>query len=286
MAKVKIVTDSTSDIPAEVREALGIIAVPLKVHFGDETFRDSVDITANSFYPKLSSSSQLPTTSQPSPVDFMEVYKSIFEEHGDDTAIISFHISAALSGTYQSAVLAKSLLERQATIEIIDTRSTCSGLGMMTIAAAKAAQAGQSVEEIKALMSQLRQDLRLYFIVDTLEYLQKGGRIGKASAFIGSLLNIKPILTIDTGGEVAPLDKVRGSKKAVARIIEMLKADFADTPVDICIAHSEAREGAEQLMELISASFKVNSRSYTEIGPVIGTHVGPGALSVFASPAQ
>ena len=285
MAKVKIVTDSTADIPAGVREALGIVSVPLKVHFGEETFRDGVDITANTFYPKLQSSSQLPTTSQPSPVDFMEVYKQIIEENGDDTAIISFHISAALSGTYQSAVLAKSLLEQQATIEIVDTRLTCSGLGMMVIAAAKAAQAGQSVEDITAMTEQLRHDLRLYFIVDTLEYLQKGGRIGKASAFIGSLLNIKPILTVDSGGEVAPLDKVRGSKKAVARIIDMLKADFAQQPLDICIAHSEAREGAEQLMELITANFEVSSSSYTEIGPVIGAHVGPGALSVFASPS-
>lgn len=286
MAKVKIVTDSTSDIPAAVREELGIAAVPLKVHFGEDTFRDSIDVAADTFYPKLRGAEQLPTTSQPSPVDFMDVYKQIIDENGEDTAIISFHISAALSGTYQSAVLAKSLLENETTIEVVDTRSTCYGLGMITVAAAKAALAGQSVDEIIAMTQKLREDLRLYFIVDTLEYLYKGGRIGKASAMFGSLLNIKPILTIDGGGEVAPVDKVRGAKKALSRIIELLKQEFAGQRVDICIAHSEAREGAEQLMALIQDNFEVNSHSYTEIGPVLGTHVGPGALAVFACPAQ
>lgn len=284
MANIKIVTDSTSDIPRDVLEAHGIELVPLKVHFGSDTYHDGVDIHAEEFYRKLAESPELPTTSQPSPVDFMEVYKKLADT--PDTAIISVHLSAAFSGTYQSAMLAKSLLEDQIRIEIVDSKSASYGLGMLAIAAAEAARAGKSAEEILELLQKLRRETRLYFIVDTLEYLQKGGRIGKAAALVGSLLNLKPILTIDDGGEVAPVDKIRGSKKAQARIIELLKKDFDGVTVDICIAHSVARERAEELFALVSGALQVRNHTYTELGPVIGTHVGPGTLAVIATPVQ
>ncbi|MEX2416544.1 MAG: DegV family protein [Paenibacillaceae bacterium] len=283
MARVKIVTDSTADLPLEIREKLGIEMVPLKVHFGEETFYDSVDINSSEFYQKLGQSNELPTTSQPSPVDFMDIYKEICDQ--PETSVLSIHLSAALSGTYQSAMLAKSLLENQSKVVLVDSKSACYGLGLLVIAAAEAAQAGKSMEEIQALVMQLRKKTRIYFIVDTLEYLYKGGRIGKASAMFGSLLNIKPILTVDSSGEVDSVDKVRGHKKALRRIIELLQKEFEGQSINVCIGHSEASESAEEMFNLINDHFQVNRHSYTHIGPVIGTHVGAGAIAVFVTPS-
>lgn len=284
MTKIRIVTDSTADIPQQEQEALGIEVVPLKVHFGTDTYVDGIDITASEFYEKLAAATELPTTSQPSPVDFMDVYKKWEDE--PDTEIISIHISSAFSGTYQSAVLAKSLLEEQMKVHIVDSRSTCYGLGMLAVSAAKAAQEGKSAEAILAMLEKLRADTRIYFVVDTLEYLYKGGRIGKASAMFGSLLNIKPILTIDDSGEVAPVDKVRGAKKALHRMIELLKEEFGDRPICLCVGHSgaESKESAEELRDMVMSQVNVQSDSYIEIGPVIGVHTGPGTLAVIALP--
>jgi len=278
---IRIVTDSTSDITKKEQETYGVEVIPLKVHFGNETYYDGVDIHPSDFYTKLEQSPELPTTSQPSPVDFMELYKKI---NAPGTEIISIHLSAALSGTYQSAMLAKSLLEEEAAIHIVDSRSASYGLGMLAVVAAKEAQAGKSVEEIIAKIESVHESSQIYFIVDTLQYLYKGGRIGKASALFGSLLGIKPILTIDKSGEVAPVDKVRGHKKAVNRMIELLQQDFGSQEIHLVVAHSEAQESAEELQRMVSEVLNVSSHSFTELGPVIGVHTGPGTLAVFAFP--
>ncbi len=278
MAQVRIVTDSTADIPASVREQYGIEIVPLKVHFGSETFLDAITIQSEQFFDKLSAVQELPTTSQPSPVDFVEVYKKLA---ADGAEIISIHLSSAFSGTYQSAVLAKSLLEDNVSVTIIDSKSASYGLGMLAVEAAKAAQAGKSKDEIIELIQDVRNGTGLYFLVDTLEYLKKGGRIGKASALVGSLLNIKPILSIDEDGEISPVDKVRGSKRAISRIVELLKEDFEDESVEITIAHSSAEQAAQDFAALLKEHFDVKQTGFTALGPVIGTHVGPGTLAVF-----
>jgi DegV family protein with EDD domain len=282
MAQVRIVTDSTADIPLEIREQLGIEMVPLKVLFGNETYYDSVDISPSEFYQKLGQAAELPTTSQPSPVDFLELYKDLCAQ--PDTQVLSIHLASALSGTYQSAMLAKSLLDDQCKVTLIDSKSACNGLGLLVIAAAEAAQAGKSIEEIRDLVMRLRKVTRIYFILDTLDNIYKGGRIGKASALFGSLLNIKPILTLDDAGEVDTVDKVRGHKKAVARIIELLQKEFGGQTINVCIGHSEALESAQSLYELINTNFQLNRHSFTNIGPVLGTHTGPGALAVFVTP--
>lgn len=283
MAKIKIVTDSTADIPKHLADELDITVVPLKVHFGEESFVEGVDITAEAFYDKLAAADQLPTTSQPSPADFLDVYKKTAAEPGDE--IISIHISAALSGTYQSAVLAKQLLEEEIPVHIVDTRYASFGHGMMVVTAARAAREGKPAEEILELIEKKRAESRIYFIVDTLQYLYKGGRIGKASALFGSLLNIKPILTIDDAGEVAPVDKVRGQKNALARMIELLQRDFGDRAIELYVGHANAREAAEELKNLIVAKMNAEPKSYIDVGAVIGTHAGPGTLAVFAFPA-
>jgi DegV family protein with EDD domain len=211
------------------------------------------------------------------------MYKQLNTE--PDVQIISIHLSSALSGTYQSAVLAKSLLNEKADITTVDSRTASYGLGLLVVAAAKAALEGKSKEECLALIHKLREQSELYFLVDTLEYLQKGGRIGKASAIIGSLLNIKPILSIDPDGEVFSVDKVRGQKKAMQRIIELFQQNkMASQQVQAIIAHSNANDTAEQFERLLRENFQVASLTYTALGPVIGTHAGPGAIGIFMLP--
>jgi DegV family protein with EDD domain len=282
MSIIRIVTDSTSDIPLELREALGIEMVPLKVHFGEETYLDSITMDSATFYRKLSQASKLPTTSQPSPVDFLDVYSRLSSE--PDTRILSIHLAAALSGTYQSANLAKSMLEDKADISLMDSRTASFGIGMLAVSAAKQAREGRSMEEILRHLEEQRSQMSLYFLVDTLEYLHKGGRIGKASAVLGSLLNIKPILSIDPGGEVYSVDKVRGSKRAMARIVELLKEKHSGS-VRVAVAHADCLSIAEELSARIREHFDVSELTYTTIGPVIGAHVGGGTIGVFMVPA-
>ncbi|TLS49909.1 DegV family protein [Paenibacillus antri] len=285
MGKVRIVVDSTSDLPKDVRERLGIEMVPLKVHFGNETFLDSVTLASSDFFVKLAGTKEMPTTSQPSPVDFVDVYKKLLEEPG--TVIISIHLSSAFSGTYQSAVLAKSLLGGDPNIHIVDSKSASLGFGMLAIAAAEAAANGADVEAILARIRSLKEQTQLYFLVDTLEYLHRNGRIGKASAVFGSLLNIKPILSIDPEeGVIFPVDKVRGSRKAMGRIVELLQEKFDGKSIDVMFVHANARAGAEEFEGVLKERFDVKDVSYFELGPVIGTHVGPGTLGLFVTPAE
>ncbi|MFD0680481.1 MULTISPECIES: DegV family protein [unclassified Paenibacillus] len=282
MSQIRIVTDSTADIPADLQEALGIEVIPLKVHFGMDTYRDQIDMSSEVFFENLTSAAVLPTTSQPSPVQFVETYKRMLD--AADTSVISVHLSSGLSGTYQSAILAKSMMDDSADLTVIDSKSASYGFGSIVVAAAEAARAGQSKDEIINLIHSMRQQLKLYFLVDTLEYLQKGGRIGKAAALVGSLLNIKPILSVSNEGTVYSVDKVRGQKKAMARIIELLKQDLGDKPLNITIAHAAALDSAELFNEMMLQNFVVKSTRYTQIGPVVGTHTGPGTVAVFVNP--
>ncbi|MHA6484580.1 DegV family protein [Paenibacillus sp. strain BS8-2] len=279
MGNIRIVTDSTADISAELREKLGITMVPLKVLFGEETYVDAVTITADQFYEKLKSVSTLPTTSQPSPLEFSEAYERLLQED-PDCAIISIHLAACLSGTYQSATIAQSMLEQEADITVVNSRSASYGIGTLAVRAAEMASAGHSKEEILAEIERLREDTTIYFLVDSLEHLQKGGRIGRASALIGSILNIKPILSLDADGSVHAVDKVRGTKKAMSRISEMLKGGYGSDPVSLTIFKTDDDAAAEELGERVKADLNVQQVSYTTIGPVIGAHAGPGTSAV------
>jgi DegV family protein with EDD domain len=283
MASVVLVTDSTADIPVEVRDKLNIAMVPLKVNFGEETYLDNITLQPAQFYEKLTSFNGLTTTSQPSPSDFYEVYKKLTDQ---GHSVLSIQLAGALSGTYQSATIAKSMLEEDADVTVIDSRSASYGYGILVVAAAEMAQAGAAKEKIISEVLRLRKEMRLYFLVDTLEYLKKGGRIGKASAVLGTLLNIKPILSIDNEGIVFPIDKVRGQKRAMARIAEMLEADFKDTPVNLTVAITPGHiKGVSEMSELLKNQLNVKQYKETEIGPVVGTHAGPGTIGCFVIPA-
>jgi DegV family protein with EDD domain len=284
MASIAIVTDSTSDIPQEMRDRLGISMVPLKVAFGNQSYLDNIELQPADFYQKLVSSPSLPTTSQPSPADFLEVFKKLTEE---GKSVISIHLSGALSGTYQSALIAKSMMEDEGDITVVDSKSASYGYGQMVVAAAELAAQGASIDEIVAEVHRLRREMRLYFLVDTLEYLQKGGRIGKAAAMVGSLLNIKPILSIDDDGAIFAVEKVRGHKRAMSRIAELLEADIGGTPVNLMLVLTPGfDEGAKEMAEMLKQRFDVRSYVQSEIGPVIGTHAGPGTIGLFVTPAK
>ncbi|CAM3363024.1 DegV family protein [Paenibacillus lupini] len=280
MGSIRIVTDSASDIPLQLREELGIEMVPLKILFGEETYYDAVTMNTEQFFDKVAASSQLPTSSQPSPMEFQEAYERILQED-PNASIISIQLSSAVSGTYQSAVIGSSMVEGEPDITVLDSKTASYAYGMRVVAAARMAKEGASKEAILAEIDRMQRSTELYFLVDTLEYLQRGGRIGKASALIGSILNIKPILSLDKDGMVYAVDKVRGSKKAMLRIIDMLEQACGSEPVILTIACTTGKEAAMEFGEMIKSRFNVQEVEYTTVGAVIGTHVGPGTLAVF-----
>lgn len=286
MANVRVFTDSTADIPKELAEKNNISVVPLKVFINGQSYLDGVTLDSTRFYQLLSESTDLPVTSQPSPMDFADAFKKAIREGA--TEIISLQLSSALSGTYQSAMLAKSMLEDQypnVTISVIDSKTATYCLGMMVVTVARAAAAGKSLAELEQIAQEVRDTQLLVAIVDTLEYLQKGGRIGKASAFLGSILNIKPIISVNVEGEVFGTDKSRGTNKAITRIFELMeeKAPLGSA-VSIAIVHSQRVEQAEEWLEKLKTLYDVREGVVVELGPVVGTHAGPGALGCVIMP--
>lgn len=273
---LRIVTDSSAGLPRDLLEAYGIEVVPLNVQFGRTSYQEGVDIDNTQFYQMLSQAEQLPTTSQPSAGQFHEVYSRLVA--GGDS-VISIHISSKLSGTCQSAMAAKGMLP-EADITVVDTLSVSMGHGLVVLAAAEAVQKGKGQDEVVALVEQVINGMQILFIVDTLEYLQKGGRIGGAAAFLGTLLSLKPLLEIRDGG-VEPLERVRTRRKAVRRALEVLAERFdGQGPLRLLVLHAECPEDAEQLAKRMREMLPCGSLHLAELSPVIGTHGGPGTLGL------
>lgn len=281
MQRVRIVTDSTADLDRSVYDRYGITMVPLRVFFGQEAFLDGVEITPEQFFKRQVENKEMSSTSQPTPAEFVNAYRPLADE---GSAIISLHISARMSGTVQSAQLAKTMLDYPE-LEIIDSQVTSVVLGLMVINAARAASEGRGKEEIIALIRQMQKDYQVFFAVDSLEYLQRGGRIGKAQAFLGTLLNVKPILTI-TDGQVFPHEKVRGKSKSFDRIVKNLQEKFGTRSVQCYVVHGEDPEGQAQLEERLRNKLNCVEMFQGRIGPVVGTHVGPSVVGVVCLPAQ
>ena len=284
MSKIHVVTDSGSDLPLQVREELEIHIVPLTVQFGDEIYRDGVDIQVDEFYERLQNGPILPSTCQPSPADFEQLYREIAQP-GD--TIISVHLSSRLSGTYQSAVLASTMIDDDINIITIDSKSASIGIGLVAAAAAETAKQGGTVEEVVQAAQHVVDHLSVYFVVDTLEYLKRNGRIGQASAWVGTLLNIKPILTL-SDGVVAPFEKIRGKSKAVKRIHELaraLKDRYPGQSFRVGISHAMRLNEAQQFAELLKGEIPIDGPIIIgPIGPTIGVHVGPGTLALLLYP--
>lgn len=268
---VRIVTDSTADLTKEQQQAAGITVVPLNVHFGDQVFRDHVDLTADEFFRRLKASAQLPRTSQPSVGLFEEAYRTL-RENGDE--IVSVHLSSKVSGTCNSALMAAKAVDEQV-IEVVDSLSTSMALGFMALEGARLARAGRDRATIAERLRALVPKARVICVVDTLTYLERGGRIGKARALLGSLLNVKPILQLKDG-EVVPIGRARGRPQALNKLVELLERDGHVS--QLAIMHGAAQADAEQLRERVAASYPGLDILLTEIGAVLGTHTGPGVI--------
>jgi DegV family protein with EDD domain len=271
---VKIVTDSTSDITGDLAQKLGITVVPLTVSFGHKSFLDRVEITTDEFYQRLSQESIFPTTTQPAPGVFLDVYNKLAEETDEILVIV---ISSKLSGNYQSATNAKNIVGNKCRIEVIDSANVAMGLGLIVIAAAEAAQSGASLDEVMAIVNARipRSHLVIYF--ETLKYLAKGGRIGKAKGLLGSMLSIKPILTINEG-EIAPLTQ-RRSKAAGMEYIHSFVTKFPNIE-KLAIEYCTTPEDVEKLADLLSPLFPKDQIYRSTVSPVLGAYAGPGTMAV------
>jgi DegV family protein with EDD domain len=281
---VKIVTDSTSDLTPEVAGELGITVVPLNVHFstdiGTETYRDGIDLRAEDFYRRLAQNKTLPTTSAPAPGTFADVYDKLAKETDE---ILAITISSKLSATYKAALDAKELVKSKARLEVIDSFSAMVGLALIVISAAKAAEAGARLDEVIDVVrsSMGRVDFRLAF--DTLEYLRKGGRIGRAQAFLGSALKVNPILTI-RDGLTEGVTRVRCRAKAVDYLGDFVMS-FPDIE-EVAIEDATTPDEAKILAERLGSRFPSERIYWMKVGPVIGTHVGPHVLGVGVLPKK
>ena len=268
---VRIVTDSTADLTPEQQRAAGITVVPLNVHFGDQVFRDHVDLTTDEFFRRLKASSQLPRTSQPSVGAFEEAYRTLLEG-GDE--IVSVHLSSKVSGTFNSALMAAQSVG-DGKVDVVDSLSTSMALGFMALEAADLARAGRDRQTVAECLRGLVAKARVICVVDTLTYLERGGRIGKARALLGSLLNVKPILQLKDG-EVVPLGRARGRPQALNRLVELLERDGKVSR--LAIMHGAAKSDAEQLRARVASTYPGVDIQLTEIGAVLGTHTGPGVI--------
>jgi len=286
MPPVAVVSDSTCYLPPGSAEREGVSLVDLYIVFGgDRTVRESEITDYPAFFEELRSSEQLPTTSQPSVGDFVSVYEPLLQQDRD---IVSIHISGGLSGTMASARQAAETLERDGKggerVRVIDSATAAGGLGMLVLAAARTAAAGASPEEVARRVAETRAELKMWFAVDTLEFLRRGGRIGAASAWIGSTLKVKPILTVES--ELTPVERVRTSARAFERLVDYARQRHASNADGWVVQHINAPEQAERLIETCRGVFECEPVFVSEIGPVLSAHTGPGLLGVGAVPAH
>jgi len=273
--KVKIVTDSTADISPQVAQELGIRVIPLYVHFGNEVYRDGIDLSPTQFYQKLTTSKVLPTTSTISPGQFTELCNELSEQTDE---ILAITLSSKLSATYDAVVQGSELRKRKSCrVEVIDSRFVSMGLGIPAIMAAKEAQTGTSLEQIIDMVNKALPKIHMRMAFDTLEYLRKGGRIGRAAAFLGTLLNVKPILTMNDG-ELAPVARERTRPKAVEHLRRFV-AGFTNIR-EMVVAHANDLEAATALAQNLEAVFPRERMYISAVGAVVGTHAGPGTLAV------
>jgi DegV family protein with EDD domain len=276
-ANTAIVVDSTADFPEAPQRFPNWRVVPLYVRFGDESFRDYVELEPEAFYERLRTAPETPTTSQPTPGDFLAVYREL----GGYDRILSLHIAGKLSGTIESARAAARLLGDDR-VRAVDSTSASAAIAMLGLAIQRRLERGSSDEEVDAFVKRFRAEAGLLFTVDTFEYLVRGGRIGRARAWAGELLHIKPILSIEDG-EVLPVKRVRGNRKAFLEFASRFEAATTDGPeLRVGIAHADAPERAEALAEMVRQTRPAaDLELVTTLGPVLAAHAGPGTVGFF-----
>jgi DegV family protein with EDD domain len=274
---IRIITDTMCDVPKDWAEKYNIRVMPLTVHFGEASYKDGVNITMQEFYSKLEASENLPTTSQVPPIEFLDAFN---DELNNGNDIICINGSSQLSGTYNSALLAKNQLESDK-IHVIDSEGVTLGAGLLAIKAARLAEQGMISTEIVNEIRESVKRMKYFYIVDTLKYLHKGGRISLSTSVIGSILNIKPILTIK-GGKLEMLDKSRGIKKAIAETFDIIKENGWTLENKVVgINHTNSLENLGLLEAYLKKEYQVKEIIIGEVGSVVATHAGPGAVAIY-----
>ena len=278
---VAIVSDTCHYLPAELLERNGIHQVSLYVHWGGQTLRESEITDYDAYYERLRVASDLPTTSQPSIGDFLGVYEPLLESGSD---VVSIHLAGGMSGTVRAAEQAREQLGDQAArVHVVDSATACGGQGLVALAAAAAARGGATGEQVAEHARAARAALKMWFAIDTLEYLRRGGRIAGAQAWLGSALRIKPILTVES--EITPVERVRTSRRAFEKMVELLRTRKEDGADAYMVQHIQAPREAEEIAARGREIFGCDPLVISEIGPVIGTHVGPGLLGAGGIPS-
>lgn len=286
MPGVAVVTDTTGYLPTELVEANQIALVSLYVNFGGERTVREADISDyDAFFEEMRSAEKLPTTSQPSIGDFVAVYEPLLADGRD---VVSIHISAGISGTAEAARQARETLEREGRggerVHVVDSATAAGGLGLVTLAAVRRAAGGGDAEAVLAAVSEARAELKMFFAIDTLEYLKRSGRIGGARAWLGSTLKIKPILTLES--EMTPVERVRTSGRAFERLVDYARQRKDSGADGWVVQHIQAADMADELVERCREVFGRPPAYVSEVGPVIGAHTGPGLLGVGAIPGR
>ena len=284
MRPVAVVTDTTHYLPDDLRERLGVKQVSLYVTWGDGLQRESDFPDYDDFYARLRSSTDVPSTSQPSVGDFAEVYEPLLASGHD---VISLHLSGGISGTFGAAAQAKAMLDERGgdgRILVIDTESACGGLACLVMAAAAGARAGEDLDTVAARVRDARAELKIWFSIDTLEYLRRGGRVGNAQAWLGGALKIKPILSV--GREITPVERVRTAGRAFERMVDYMRSRHDDGADCWVIQHIQAPDVADRLADRGREIFGSEPWFISELGPVIGTYTGPGMLGVGGLPTR
>ena len=272
-----IVVDSTADFPEAAERFRNWRIVPLYVRFGDESYKDYLELSPDEFYAKLRTAPALPTTSQPTPGDFLACYEGLTAYE----RVYSLHLSGTVSGTVESARTAAGMLDGDR-VRVIDTRAASAAVALLGLAIQRRLEVGTTDEEVEALISRFQADEHLIFTVETLEYLAKGGRIGRARAWAGQLLHVKPILAFEDGG-VVPVKRVRGNQKAMQEFVSAFSAGSEDVPeLRVAVAHADAPAKADELVKMVRDQRpKAQIDLVTNLGAVVGTHAGPGAVGFF-----
>jgi len=278
-AKVAIVTDSTADLPAQLVKTRGITVVPLTLNFEGRSLLDGVEIRPSEFYRRLPNATTHPTTSQPSAGRFAEAYAGLLNDHAE---VVSIHISEKLSGTYASAVQGAEMVDASR-VHVIDSQLVSMSLGLLTLAATEMAAQGAAASAIAQRVTDMREHVQTYFSVATLEFLRRGGRIGRASAMLGSVLQVKPVLCI-RDGLVTPLERVRTFDRALGRVIELTREVDRGKGLCVIVGHADAESDAERVareLEPVTETLMIQP-----LGPVVGAHAGPGVVGVGCYPAD
>lgn len=277
LKRIGILTDSISDLPDSIAKEHGIWVLPVKLHIDEKTYLDKVEITDEEFFKILAEGKAQTKTSQPSPYDFQVIFEKMLKEY---ESIIAIHASSELSGTFQSALMAlQAIGDAAARVHLFDSKQASMGEGLMVIKAAELAREGAEPKQIISELEKVAANIRTRFVPDTLTYLQRGGRIGKASAFLGNILNIKPLLGVDK--VVYPVEKIRGSRNVVPKLIEELKADLK--PQDkfkACILNLNMDDDAAVLQKAVEGDERFRGLVHAKVGATIGCHVGPKVIGL------